>query len=162
MFSYAAIRGQDKSSIVRTIKKRATRAVVWLIIGILRSFDSLHVVVYSCRQHVLIFNAFSEMKRNFESLKLAPSLFYFIFCKEEESYLYVNFFLFLYIQNVISQKSTFSPCVLTVRHLVHSPLVTSEHSGTSQTSDICRKKKKEKNFEDLLSYVRGLRWIMFN
>lgn len=142
MFSYGAIRGQDKSSIVRTIKKkRAIRVVVWLIIGILRSFDSLHVVVYSCRQHVLIFNAFSEMKRNFESLKLAPSLFFF--CKEEESYLYVNFFLFLSIQNVISQKSTFSPCVLTVRHLVHSPLVTSEHSGTSQTSDICRKKKKK-------------------
>lgn len=140
MFSYGAIRGQDKSSIVHTIKKkRAIRVVVWLIIGILRSFDSLHVVVYSCRQHVLIFNAFSEMKRNFESLKLAPSLF---FCKEEESYLYVNFFLFLSIQNVISQKSTFSSCVLTVRHLVHSPLVTSEHSGTSQTSDICRKKKK--------------------
>lgn len=78
MFSYGAIRGQDKSSIMRTIKKkRAIRVVVWLIIGILRSFDSLHVVVYSCRQHVLIFNAFSEMKRNFESLKLAPSLFLF-------------------------------------------------------------------------------------
>lgn len=154
MFSYGAIRGQDKSSIVRTIKKkRAIQVVVWLIIGILRSFDSLHVVVYSCRQHVLIFNAFSEMKRNFESLKLAPSLFFF-FCKEEESYLYVNFFLFLSIQNVISQKSTFSPCVLTVRHLVHSPLVTSEHSGTSQTSDICHK-KKTKNLPRLTLLCSG-------
>lgn len=81
------------------------------------------------------------MKRNFESLKLAPSLFFF-FCKEEESYLYVNFFLLLSIQNVISQTSKFSPCVLTVRHLVHSPLVTSEHSGTSQTSAVKKEPSK--------------------
>lgn len=160
MFSYGAIWGQDKSSIVRTIKKkRAIQVVVWLIIGILRSFDSLHVVVYSCRQHVLIFNAFSEMKRNFESLKLAPSLFFFFVKKRNLTYMWIfscSSLFKMWSHRNLHFLLAFLQFATWFTLLWWHPSTVAHHKHL--TSAV----KKKKNFQDLLSYVQGLRWIMFN
>lgn len=157
MFSYGAIRGQDKSSIVCTIKKRATRAVVWLIIGILRSFDSLHVVVYSCRQHVLIFNAFSEMKRNFESLKLAPSLFFV----KKRNLTYMWIFSCSSLFKMWSHRNLHFLLAF-LQFATWFTLFWWHPSTVAHHKHLTSAVKKKKTSQDLLSYVQGLRWMMFN
>lgn len=157
MFSYGAIPGQDKSSIVCKIKKRATRAVVWLIIGILRSFDSLHVVVYSCRQHVLIFNAFSEMKRNFESLKLAPSLFFV----KKRNLTYMWIFSCSSLFKMWSHRNLHFLLAF-LQFATWFTLFWWHPSTVAHHKHLTSAVKEKKTSQDLLSYVQGLRWMMFN